>query len=51
MSMTWREFRKEVNRQMREQKISENTEIFYIDVTYPKEIAWKEQDQATLRLD
>lgn len=33
--MTWQEFKTEVDRQLKEQGISEDTMIRFIDVTYP----------------
>ena len=35
MSMTWKEFKEEVDRQLKEKGVSENEEIFYIDISTP----------------
>ena len=36
MSMTWKEFKEEVEKQMDESGISENEEIWYIDLSCPQ---------------
>lgn len=33
--MTWKEFKEELDRELKAQGIDENTEIWYIDVSFP----------------
>ena len=48
MGMTWKQFKEAVDKQLAEKGISENEEIWYIEISFPQE---DDFDKDRLRVD
>lgn len=50
MGMTWKQFKEAVDRQLSENGISEDEEIWYIDISFPQEDGF-EKDRLGVSFD
>lgn len=50
MGMTWKQFKEEVDKQLAEKGISEDEEIWYIDISFPQEDDF-EKERLSVGLD